>query len=414
MQIINRMTDKINPLQPTVAALASGGGIFWPGDSHWGPDALERAVRAAGARLRQPLVITDPVVWRAVGPAVQAALATVPGLSWQVHDGVVPNPTLTQVREALHTARRQGCASLIAVGGGSAIDVAKVVLAGLAGGLEVEELQAPRGRAWLDAPATPQDALLLAVPTTSGTGSESSSAALIQGDDGRKHLYRSLRTRPAIVALQPSLTLGLPPRPTAHGGFDAVLHALGSWVNTDPSPVGKALALHALRICLPALPAVLRDPGSLQARADMQMGAYLAGVAIGLNKVDAVHGMCTPLEARVHLTHAEVLAPVFGVVARHTVQTHARPYAEAARALCVARSSDDLHDALALIEAVEDLARLGGIATRFADLHLSVQDADRLATLALQSASMPLNPRPLAHPDIRSLYLQMAHPGVSP
>lgn len=408
------MTDKINPLQPTFAAPAAGGGIFWPGDSHWGPDALERAVRAAGARLRHPLVITDPVVWRAVGPAVQAALATVPGLSWQVYDGVVPNPTLTQVHEALQMARRLGCASLVAVGGGSAIDVAKVVLAGLAGGLAVEELQAPRGRAWLDAPAMPEDALLLAVPTTSGTGSESSSAALIQGNEGRKHLYRSLRTRPAIVALQPSLTLGLPPRPTAHGGFDAVLHALGAWVNTDPSPVGKALALHALRICLPALPAVLRDPDSLQARADMQMGAYLAGVAIGLNKVDAVHGMCTPLEARVHLTHAEVLAPVFGAVARHTVQTHARPYAEAARALGVARSGDDLHDAQALIEAVEDLARLGGIATRFADLRLSAQDADQLATQALQSASIPLNPRPLAHEDIRSLYLQMAHPGVSP
>lgn len=406
------MTDKINPLQQPFAP-AAGGGVAWPGDSHWGADALERAVRVAGSRLREPLVITDPVVWRAVGPTVEAALATVPGLSWQVYDGVVPNPSLAQVREALQMARRLGCGSLIAVGGGSAIDVAKVVLAGLAGRLDVEELQAPSGRAWLDAAAMPEDALLLAAPTTSGTGSESSSAALIQGDDGRKHLYRSLRTRPAIVALQPSLTLGLPPRPTAHGGFDAVLHALGAWVNTDPSPVGKALALHALRICLPALPAVLREPDSLQARADMQMGAYLAGVAIGLNKVDAVHGMCTPLEARVHLTHAEVLAPVFSVVARHTVQTHAGPYAQAARALDISNTGDERHDALALIETVEALARLGGIATRFTDLRLSARDADELATQALQSASTPLNPRPLAHEEIRSLYLQMAHPGVS-
>lgn len=408
------MKNHINPPQPPHAALLAGGGISWPGDSHWGPDALERALQAAGARLRQPLVITDPVVWHSVGPSVQAALAKVPGLSWHVYEGVVPNPSLIQVREALRTARRLGCGSLIAVGGGSAIDVAKVVLAGLAGGLEVEELQAQPGRAWMDAAAGPEDLLLLAVPTTSGTGSESSSAALIQGDDGRKHLYRSLRTRPSIVALQPALTLSLPARPTAHGGFDAVLHALGAWVNTDPAPVGKALALHALRICLPALPAVLHDPASLTARADMQMGAYLAGVAIGLNKVDAVHGMCTPLEAQVHLTHAEVLAPVFGVVARHTVQTHARPHAEAARALGIANTGDDRHDALALIEAVEALARLGGIATHFADLRLTAQDADQLATQALQSASTPLNPRPLAHEDIRSLYLQMAHPGVAP
>jgi len=414
MQIIKTMTDKINPPQPPFFAPAAQGSVAWPGDAHWGADALERAVQAAGPRLRQPLVVTDAAVWRAVGPAVQAAFPGATALSWPVYDGVVPNPSLAQVREALQMARRLGCASIIAVGGGSVMDVAKVVLACLAGGLEVEELTAPRGQAWLAAAATPQDLLLLAVPTTSGTGSESSSAALIQGDDGRKHLYRSLRTRPAIVALQPALTLGLPVRPTAHGGFDAVLHALGAWVNTDASPVGKAMALHALRIGLKALPAVLKTPDNLPARADMQMGAYLAGVAIGLSKVDAVHGMCTPLEARVDLTHAEVLAPVFSVVARHTVQTHADRYAEAARALGIARSGDDRHDALALIEAVEALARLGGIDTRFADLHLSAQDADRLAAQALQSASTPLNPRPLAHEEIKSLYLQMTAQGVSP
>lgn len=414
MQIIKTMTNNFNTPQDLMFAPATKGSVSWPGASHWGADALDRAIQAAGPRLHQPLLITDAAVWRAVGPAMQAALAAISGVSWHVYDGVVPNPSLTQVREALHMARRLGCASVVAVGGGSAIDVAKLVLACLASGLEVEELQAPHGQAWLNAAAMPNDPLFLAVPTTSGTGSESSSAALIQGDDGRKHLYRSLRTRPALVALQPGLTQSLPLRATAQGGFDAVLHALGAWVNTDPSPVGKAMALHALRICLRALPTVLQTPDSLQARADMQMGAYLAGVAIGLSKVDAVHGMCTPLEARVHLAHAEVLAPVFSVVARYTVQTHAGPYAEAARALGIASTGDDSLDALALIEVVEALARLGGIATRFADLHLSGQDAGQLADQALRSASTPLNPRHLAHEEIKSLYLQMTTEGVSP
>lgn len=384
------------------------GVMSWPGVCHWGGKALARTLAAAGARLRLPLVVTDAGTWGATGAAVEAALATMPGLQWHVYDGVVPNPAMDQVRAALHVAREQGCASVLAVGGGSAIDVAKAVYACLAGGFDADELQAPCGQAWLNAAADPADPLFIAVPTTSGTGSESSSAALIQGDDGRKRLYRSLRARPALVALQPELTLSLPPRPTAQGGFDAVLHALGAWINTDPSPVGKAMALQALRLCMRALPDVLRAPDSLRARADMQMGAYMAGLAIGMSKVDAVHAMCTPLESRVHMAHAEVLGPIFSVVARHTAQTAAAPYAEAARALGIAATGDEQQDALALIEAVESLARLAGIPLRFSGLALSEQDAAQLASQAMLSASMPINPRVLAPEEIQSLYLQMA------
>lgn len=386
----------------------AAGCIAWPGACHWGDGALGRAIASAGSRLRHALVVTDADVWRAVGPAVQHALQQAPGLQWHLYDGGSPNPSLVQVREALRLAQGNACTSVIAVGGGSAIDTAKLVFASLASGLEVDDFAAAPGQAWLAAAALPEDPLFLAVPTTAGTGSESSSAALIQDDTGRKRLYRSLRTRPAIVALDPQLTLSLPARATAQGGFDALLHALGAWVNTDPSPVGKAMAMHALRLCLRAYPLMLDTPDSLPARAEMQMGAYLAGVAIGMSKVDAVHAMCTPLEARVHMAHAEVLAPVFSVVARHTVQTHPCAYAEAARMLGVAHADDDISAALALIEAIEALARRAGIAARFADLRLTPEDAGQLAAQALQSASLPLNPRALAPEEIKSLYLQMA------
>lgn len=382
--------------------------MAWPGVCHWGSGALARTVIAAGARLRAPLVVTDAGTWRAVRSTVEAALAAVPGLQWHVYDGVVPNPAIEQVREALRKGRALGCASIVAVGGGSAIDVAKAAYACLAGGLEADELLSSNGQAWLDSASVPGDPLFVAAPTTSGTGSESSSAALIQGDDGRKRLYRSNRMRPSLIALQPDLTLSLPLRPTAQGGFDATLHALGAWINTDPSPVGKAMALHALKLCLRALPAVLRSPDSLQARADMQMGAYMAGVAIGMSKVDAVHAMCTPLESRVHGAHAEVLGPIFSVVSRYTAQAVPAPYAEAARMLGIAQSGDDERDALTLIDAVESLARQADIPLRFSGLELSEQDAALLAAQAMQSASMPIHPRTLAPEEIKSLYLQMA------
>lgn len=385
----------------------SFGAVSWPGHCYWGQLAVMRVAKAAGTRMRRPLVITDSPAWNACAAVVTQALAATSNHEFQVFDGVVPNPSLAQVRAALQLARKFQCEAIVAVGGGSVIDVAKVVYSCLCSGLESDELATARGQAWLDGAVASDDFLLLAIPTTAGTGSESSSAALIQGEDGRKHLYRSLRARPSFVALQPELTLSLPFGATAQGGFDATLHALGAWVNTDPSPIGKAIALHALRVCMRALPSVLDNPDSLRARADMQMGAYLAGVAIGICKVDAVHGMCTPLESRVKKSHAEVLAPLFRVVSRYTIQTHAQAYADAARQLGFTNTSHDHPAALLLIEKIEQLATHARIPLHFESLSLTEQDGDLLAHQALESASMPLNPRALTHRQISSLYLQM-------
>lgn len=385
----------------------SSGAVSWPGHCYWGKLAVMRAAKAAGMRMRRPLVITDRAAWNAGATVVTHALAETSNHEYQVFDGVVPNPSLAQVRAALQLARKFQCQSIVAVGGGSVIDVAKVVYGCLCSGLEPDELATVRGQAWLEGAVSADDLLLLAIPTTAGTGSESSSAALIQGEDGRKHLYRSLRTRPAFVALQPELTLSLPFGATAQGGFDAALHALGAWVNTDPSPIGKAIALHALRVCMRALPAALDNPDSLSARSDMQMGAYLAGVAIGICKVDAVHAMCTPLESRVKKPHAEVLAPLFRVVSRYTIQTDAQAYADAARLLGFVNTRDDHQAALSLIEKIEQLAGHAHISLHFEGLSLSEQDGNLLAHQALKSASMPLNPRALTHRQISSLYLQM-------
>ena len=401
------MKDDINTPQPLSFALQ--GSILWPGDCHWGEHAVQRAIQAAGARLKRPLIVTDASVWQALTPVVTLEMSH---LDSKLFSEVQPNPKLKQIHDALQVVHQAGCDSVIAIGGGSVIDVAKVVVACMASDMTVEAMQTVQGQAWLDAPQEVSDPMFIAIPTTSGTGSESSSAALIQSEDGRKRVFRSLRTRPKIVALQPNLTLSLPLRPSAQGGFDAILHALGAWVNNDPSPIGKAVALQALRLCLQAFPRVLKTPDSIDARADMQMGSYLAGVAIGMCKVDAVHGMCTPLESKVHMAHAEVLAPIFSVVARYTALTHPERFAQAASALGISETGDNARDALCLIELVEEMASRGGIATSFTNLALTDDDAVQLSAQALQSASTPLNPRPLSPEEIKGLYLQLVTQGT--
>lgn len=382
---------------------------YWPGASLCGSGALAFASRMLRGRASRLAVITDAQVWPFVSQAIRAAIDDAGCALALLFDAVQPNPCLADVREAARLARARDCDGFVAVGGGSVIDTAKVVYASVASGLAPDALLLAAGQAWMASDPAAHDPVFVALPTTAGTGSESSTAALIKDDQGRKLMFRSRRSRPAAVALVPEFTLSLPRHATATGGFDAVLHALGAFVNTCPSPAGEALAAGALARALAAYPAVLERPGDLAARAEMQIASHLAGVAIGLKRVDAVHGLCTPLEGCVDAAHAEVLAGVFDAVARFTVQAAAAPYARAARLCGLATQGDgDAQAAERMIEEIGRLRRLGGLPDRLPPLALDHPHALALADQALQSPSTRFNPRPLSRDQIAQLYLRLA------
>ncbi|MDH2239388.1 iron-containing alcohol dehydrogenase [Pigmentiphaga sp. GD03639] len=382
--------------------------VLWPGHCGHGQAAWPFAAQVL-RRARRVAVIADPRVWPLASPALQRAADRAGCRIAAVYDGVRPNPSLDEVRAAAAAIRADRCDALVAIGGGSAIDTAKVAYATVFGGqADPADLLAP-GNAWMAGAPQADDPLFLAVPTTAGTGSESSTAALVKDEHGRKLMFRSARSRPGAVVLAPELTLGLPRAATAAGGFDALLHAMGALVNDCDAPVGAALAAESLVRALHAYPRVLATPDDADARAAMLMASYLAGVAIGMKRVDAVHGLCTPLEGRVDMAHAEVLAAIFDPIADHTARKAAASYARAARRCGLAGpDEDDAQAAGRLLDAIRRMRALGGLPDRPPPLALTRDDALALADQALLSPSTRLNPRALDRDDIAGLYLDIA------
>jgi alcohol dehydrogenase class IV len=375
----------------------------WPGEAVFGPGSALRLVDWARSRgLRRLLVVTDARLAAAGLIEAPAAALHAAGVALQVFDGVDANPRLAQVEAAWALWRTQPFDGVVAFGGGSVIDAAKVLVARLAGDAPLEAVLA-QGDALLVREPPP----FAAVPTTAGTGSESTLAALVKDDSGRKHVFRSRRCRPGWVALDPALTPGLPRDVTASTGFDVVMHALGAATNRAVQPVGEALALDALRRSLDALPRVLAEPASLEARGDMLLASYLAGVAIGLKGVDGIHGLCTPLESLATAPHGQVLAVVVEPLLRFNLHTETPRYARVAAACGLAAGRGEAEAAAALLARIVALRELAGLPASLAGIGVAPGQLPPLVDLAFANASARLNARALSREDIAALYRAM-------
>ncbi len=379
-------------------------GTRWPGEAVFGAGCVDRLPQWARREgVHRPLLLSD------AGLAATGLLTRVAddlrraGIDPVCHDDVAANPSAAHVHAAAQRWREHHCDGLIALGGGSVIDVGKVLAAVLASDAPLADLL-QRGDAALSGPVPP----FAAVPTTAGTGSESTVAALIKDEAGRKHVMRSHRCRPQWIALDPLLTLTVPPAVTASTGFDVLMHALGAATNCASHPIGEALALDALRRTVSALPAVLACPDDESARADMLLASYLAGVAMSLRGVDGIHGLCTPLEAIVDAPHAHVLAVVCEPLMRFNMAAIADRYAAAARTCGLAAPQlSTVRQATALIDKVCELRDLAGLPRSLDALGDVPADLGAVHAAAANNASARLNGRPLSDDDIAALYAAM-------
>ncbi|MFW8565608.1 iron-containing alcohol dehydrogenase family protein [Orrella sp. 11846] len=394
----------------------------WPGDCIAGSSA----VQTAGALLHKNakvLVVTDSNVWPIAKETVEQILSVSGAKIAATFDQIQANPDLEITRKIEKIAQEIACDVIIAVGGGSVIDAAKLAHASMISDKNCETLLL-EGCTTTDTPSQSNDPRFIAIPTTSGTGSESSTGALIKDDSGRKLMFRSRRSRPSVVVLLPQLTLEVPQSVTAATGLDAILHAFGALVNNDAALPGDAIAAQALRMGFEAYPDVLKHPESLSARTQMMWASYLAGVAIGIKKVDGVHGLCTPLEGYCKLPHAGVLTVIFRTVTQYSLEEATPQYARAAR-LCGLSNHEtsDREAAHLLLEKIEQMIKLSGlpIELKHSDLdHEKLQKAldqtdnnkkeacenfyTDLAQHALKSISTKLNPRPLTAESIAAIY----------
>lgn len=256
---------------------------------------------AAALGAKRVLVVTDPGI--AKTGAVTRAVASIEraGLAATVYDAVRENPTTEDVDRCVAVARAAGTDLLVGLGGGSSLDTAKGCNFLLSNGGRMQDYW---GVGKANRPMLP----FLAIPTTSGTGSECQSFALIA--DAETHAKMACgdpKAAAAVAILDPELTLTMPFAVTAHTGIDALAHALETAVCNKRSAVSSAYSAAAWKMLDEGLEQVLQHPDDLAARAQMLLGAAFAGTAIENSMLGIAHSCANPLTARFGIIHGQAV-----------------------------------------------------------------------------------------------------------
>lgn len=352
----------------------------------FGAGTLAQLGEAARPLGRRALLVTDPGLEHVGHPQRAAGVLREAGLEVYLFDGVKENPTEHEVRDGVEVARRHEVDLLVAVGGGSAMDCAKGINFLLTNGGRMADY---RGHGKATKPMLPS----VGVPTTAGTGSEAQSYALIT--DASSHMKMACGDKKAafrVCVLDPELTLSQPAGVTAVTGIDAVAHAIESFVCTKANPYSRMCSLAAWEHLAPNFQTVLREPGNLQARSAMQIGAHFAGMAIEAAMLGVCHSCANPLTAHYGLTHGVAI----GLMLPHVIRFNAPAAGELYERL------DDSAEDLAL--AVEGMARAAGLPLRLRDSGVSPSILGLLAHEANQQWTARFNPRPVTEDDILGIY----------
>ncbi len=335
--------------------------------------------------ITHPLIVTDPGV-KAAG-VLQKALDALPGLPLAVFDQTPANPTEAAVRAAVAVYQAQGCDGLIAVGGGSAIDCAKgIAIAATHEGPLTHYATIEGGSPRISERTAP----VIAVPTTSGTGSEVARGAIIIVDDHRKLGFHSWSLVPKAAICDPELTLGLPPMLTAATGMDAIAHCMETFMSAAFNPPADGIALDGLERGWAAIENATRNGSDREARLNM-MSASMQGAMAFQKGLGAVHSLSHSLggvNPRLH--HGTLNAMFLPAVVRFNAQAESvqkeRRLERMAHAMGLASSTD-------IPEAIRDMNARLGLPTGLAAMGVTPDVFDDVIKGAMADHCHKTNPR---------------------
>ncbi len=299
----------------------------------------------SGLNKSKVLIITDPGVAAAGVLAKVEAILKSAGVQSISFAEIKPNPNTILIDAAARVGIEFGADTVVALGGGSSLDSAKGVALVVAN--PTFSSAAFNYSITPDKPALP----IIAIPTTSGTGSETNSWGVIDDPIRQCKFYvGDASTTPVVAILDPELTVGLPPRPTAGTGIDALTHAIESLTSKGSTVVSAAYAHQAIKLISKSLPVAFKDGKNIDARGDMLMGAHLAGLALTLSGLGLVHGVAHSVSATVGTAHGEALATVLPEVMQFNSQVSDDVYASIGYDMGVSANS------ATVISAVRDLS----------------------------------------------------------
>ncbi len=362
----------------------------------FGADTLERVGELArdlgGKRI---LLVTDKGLAAAGHPTRAIGFLEAAGLHVTVYDEVRENPTTLDVDRCVRAAQDAGIDFFVGLGGGSSMDTAKGANFILTNGGEMKDY-------WGVCKAAKPMLPLIAIPTTSGTGSECQSFALISDEETHmKMACGDPKAAARVAILDPLLTLSQPARVTACTGIDALAHAVETAVTKKRTPLSAMYSHEAFRLCIGSLERVLRDPRDLEARSMMQLGAAFAGTAIENSMLGAAHAAANPLTANFGIVHGQAVGLMLPGVVRFNArdsEAHARYHELAAEA--------DLGPIDELIGELQTILDVAKMREGLSQLGIARDTLPKLAVEASKQWTATFNPRPIGAEDFEQLYVE--------
>ncbi|MEW6130384.1 MAG: iron-containing alcohol dehydrogenase [Acidobacteriota bacterium] len=305
------------------------------------------------------------------------------------------NPDTRMIERGRMYAASLDIDSLVGLGGGSSMDCTKGINFLLTNGGAMRDY-------WGYGKATKPMLPMIGIPTTAGTGSEAQCYALIS--DAETHVKMACGDPKAafkVAILDPRLTVSQPAKVTATAGFDAISHAVESYVTTKRNPLSEMFSREAWRLLEANFERVLGDPTNIEARGAMQLGAYFAGVAIENSMLGATHACANPLTAHYNTPHGDAIALMLPHVVRWNGAVVAARYEELAQ---VAKLKFQENPVEALALRLESLIKAGNLPRGLASAGINIDDLEILAKDAATQWTGTFNPRPFGEIEALEVY----------
>lgn len=346
------------------------------GTVHFGQGAVrECAAGLAEMGCTRAMIVTTPPTRPLCAPLITRLEEL--GIAADVWDLIEGEPTLAEFIAALDAARDFRANCVVGLGGGSAMDVAKLVAALFDGAQAITDVI---GVDLLKGRSLP----LACVPTTAGTGSEVTPIAILEDEaDELKKGVVSRHLVPDIACLDPELTVSMPRAVTASTGLDALTHCIEAFANRFAHPIVDTFALEGIRLIANNLLRACEDGTDLAARAAMLRASYYGGLCLGPVNTAAVHALAYPLGGEFHVPHGVANALLLPHVLRFNAEVASDRYALVAEALGVSISGDDMADALQGVERIEHLSRQCGVTGGMSAHGISANAIPHMAAAAM-------------------------------
>lgn len=355
--------------------------------------------------VKHALLITDQGVWNSGLVEKPLRLLEEAGVQVQIINNTPPEPTTDDVNRAFEVAGRSMCGAVIGIGGGSSIDVAKIIAVMLTNPKSINELI---GGAKIEKRGVPT----LMIPTTAGTGAEATQNAIFLVPEAESKVgIVSSKMVPDWAILDPILTVGLPPAITASTGMDALCHAIECYISKKANPLSDTYALRAIALIARSIRTAYRDGKNLEARHDMLMAALFGGMCIASSSTTAVHALAYPLGGKYHIPHGLSNAVLLPYVMRFNLDAAEEKFCDIAKAMGI--DATGLSNRAAAEKMIENLFSL------IADLQIqeglklkergiTIDDVDVMVEGAAKvTRLLNNNPKAMSKADMRDIYLNL-------